>query len=548
MSSISSNAAADAASAAATAAAASTRSTPSLILKAAQYTSMNKESNSPIWALFEGAAAVIVAVWNLTTTLIAFSTITIPSAVYNILHYSLTFTLNFNSLVVIFLGAVAAGFIWLRYRHLNRYERLREVPLEKDEGFNLHPDVNSSFFEDDYYDGSRGRGRGGLGGGTFHNYLDDFLQAIRIFGFLEKPVFHELARHLQTKRLIAGDSLSLDADFSFYIVIDGNVQVYAPLPGGPAAANLDSEGGQDEEGLSGYQLLHEVQSGGTLSSLFTILSLFTEDVKLGFNDDDHGGLNANLGDSFGSSRSAHGGTSAQAQAHGHAQANRSKMPIGLATPPHPPFMHPPGSQHSPLHTRSTLAPAGAGVMANAPGVSTPGGSEAPYLEMPPAEANAPFPHFANANQSKANASGSPHPRNFPDSAFNSAPRTPASVLSAMSPAPAAFLAGASGSASSSININHQQNNTAHDSDTAGLRRNSAGAHALLRNAAGFGPGMNGGARPGDRDHSPKGMQYQGVGTVARATVDTTLAVIPAEAFKRLTRKYPNAAAHIVQGK
>ena len=42
------------------------------------------------------------------------------------------------------------------------------------------------------------------------------------------------------------------------------------------------------------------------------------------------------------------------------------------------------------------------------------------------------------------------------------------------------------------------------------------------------------------------FHHQGAGTVARATVDTTLAVIPAEAFKRLTKKFPNAAAHIVQ--
>ncbi|KAF7337681.1 Lysophospholipase NTE1 [Mycena sanguinolenta] len=38
--------------------------------------------------------------------------------------------------------------------------------------------------------------------------------------------------------------------------------------------------------------------------------------------------------------------------------------------------------------------------------------------------------------------------------------------------------------------------------------------------------------------------YQGV--VARATEDTTLAVIPAEAFRRLTKKFPKATGHIVQ--
>jgi lysophospholipid hydrolase len=36
--------------------------------------------------------------------------------------------------------------------------------------------------------------------------------------------------------------------------------------------------------MNGYQLLNEVGSGGTLSSLFTILSLFTEDVKISWQD------------------------------------------------------------------------------------------------------------------------------------------------------------------------------------------------------------------------------------------------------------------------
>lgn len=36
------------------------------------------------------------------------------------------------------------------------------------------------------------------------------------------------------------------------------------------------------------------------------------------------------------------------------------------------------------------------------------------------------------------------------------------------------------------------------------------------------------------------------GTIARATTDTTLAVIPAEAFKKLTRKFPKASGTVVQ--
>ena len=38
------------------------------------------------------------------------------------------------------------------------------------------------------------------------------------------------------------------------------------------------------------------------------------------------------------------------------------------------------------------------------------------------------------------------------------------------------------------------------------------------------------------------------GTIAVAVEDTTLAVIPAEAFRRLTKNFPKASAHIVQGR
>lgn len=109
---------------------------------------------------------------------------------------------------------------------------------------------------------------------AFHNYLDEFLAAIRIFGFLEKPVFHELSRHLQTRRLIAGETISLDANDKegFVCVVDGNVQVFAKSK---TSGNLSSE-----NPYNGYLLLNEVATGGTVSSLFTILKLFTEDVKL----------------------------------------------------------------------------------------------------------------------------------------------------------------------------------------------------------------------------------------------------------------------------
>jgi len=54
---------------------------------------------------------------------------------------------------------------------LNDYTQLKEPPLVKADANELHPDVNVPEPTP-----------------PFHNYLDDFLQAIRVFGFLEKPV------------------------------------------------------------------------------------------------------------------------------------------------------------------------------------------------------------------------------------------------------------------------------------------------------------------------------------------------------------------------
>ncbi|KAL5534044.1 hypothetical protein ACEPAG_504 [Sanghuangporus baumii] len=233
---------------------------------------------SSIHPLLSLVAAVFwFLLWLLSwaKSLIAFSTISIPRFVYAILSYSLTFTLNFWSFVIIFIASLVALNYYIRSRYLNVYSTLKEPPLVKSDAKELHPDVNTTETPP-----------------NFHNYLDEFLEAIRIFGFLEKPVFHELARHLQTRRLIAGDSISLNQDKNFYCVIDGLVQVHTKT--GEAQLEEDT---WESASPNGYQLLNEVGSGGTLSSLFTILSLFTEDIRMSWQDNDETGFDVNGDDS-----------------------------------------------------------------------------------------------------------------------------------------------------------------------------------------------------------------------------------------------------------
>ncbi|EGG06323.1 uncharacterized protein MELLADRAFT_36213, partial [Melampsora larici-populina 98AG31] len=265
----------------------------------------------------------------------------------------------------------------------------------------------------------------------FHNYLDEFLSAIRVFGFLEKPVFHELARHLQTRRLLAGDTLSLDEDKSFYIVIDGHVEVFArsnnhasTLPHHPSSlpnqshqqrhSTYDHSLAYDHEDHNGFQLLNVVESGGTLSSLFTILSLFTEDVKLRYEDDDEDEHQLKPSPMI---------RTTSLQAHPH-QPHPSSDSIGSFNSQLSPTFHSDPSPRSKPNRSVTLT--------------------SPIIRQPTAQSSA--------------ASRQPKHRST--------------------------------------------------------------AERL-------------GAQPRES-------------TIARATTDTTLAVIPSEAFKRLTSKFPNAVAHILQ--
>lgn len=158
------------------------------------------------------------------------------------------------------------------------------------------------------------------------NYLDEFLSAIKIFGYLERPVFHELTRHMQTRRLVAGEMFLLEEEKGFCLVVDGLMQIFVKqnrhredvectcgdcemCVGGPRNSRrkrdpsegaFHDEGDENAKGAQGYQLLTEVKNGAPLSSLFTILSLFTEDVKLRHEFEDYdGGHDSSASSTFG---------------------------------------------------------------------------------------------------------------------------------------------------------------------------------------------------------------------------------------------------------
>jgi lysophospholipid hydrolase len=136
--------------------------------------------------------------------------------IVRMLQYSFTISLGFPSLLTIFIASCIALTFVIRYRYLARYTQLKEPALLPPSPQALNTDLHP--LTDRALSVSRKRSS------TFHNYLDDFLSAIRIFGYLEKPVFHELSRHLQTRRLAAGETLEIGGG-DFWCVVDGKVQV-----------------------------------------------------------------------------------------------------------------------------------------------------------------------------------------------------------------------------------------------------------------------------------------------------------------------------------
>lgn len=230
---------------------------------------------------------------------------------------------------------------------------------------------------------------------------------------------------MQTRKMIAGETLLLEEEKGFCLVVDGMVQIFVKSNRDGGASTEDGLNnskdqlyGEEEEHVDGehqgYQLLTEVKNGAPMSSLFSVLSLFTEDVKLRYDNDRENGVLSN--------------TSSAGIPSGAAPESGSATPIEDLTSLSSPTI----SYH---HRSSSHAPIG---------------------------------HLPSVPPLSLDTSSRPH----------------------------------------------QKQRTNHD--------RSDGRQSSTR---------------------PKSVHPD---IVARATVDTTIAIIPATAFHRLTRVYPKATAHIVQ--
>ncbi|SCU98638.1 LADA_0H14422g1_1 [Lachancea dasiensis] len=235
------------------------------------------------------------AVFSITGTIISqgfwqvlrFFLLRIPS--WLVLSSSFSITLSFSTLVLTFLAMMLATYYVLRSRFLNAYKLLQ--PDDSDEK-QLKSKKQRDETEALFLSKLDQKHKNG-----FTSYLDEFLSAIKIFGYLEKPVFHELTKDMKTRRLQEGEVLLVDDALGFAIVVEGSLQTYHKvqrIPGKyqPEYANSDNISNfESEDGLSShydgytlngekYQLLNKVKAGNPVSSLVSILKLFTGNCEV----------------------------------------------------------------------------------------------------------------------------------------------------------------------------------------------------------------------------------------------------------------------------
>lgn len=213
--------------------------------------------------------------------------------------------------------------------------------------------------------------------------------------------------------------------------------------------------------FNGYNLVNEVSTGGTLSSLFSILSLFTEDIKLSW-DSEAPSPDRAASEEVPRTRA----NSDVSQLDGRVMGLSPLESTNIA-------LEEDGDPKTPVHTDEDK-------------------SQEPESSPLSDEAQSPS---SISNSQPGSSVTSPQAT----SPLPASPSIEATPIITMKPFPPDIRIGASGRGT-----------------------------------------------PEDRRSTKPKIRNPMKGVIARATVDTTLAVIPAEAFRKVTRKYPKATGTIVQ--
>lgn len=225
--------------------------------------------NSPETELHDVHFHTALWAWRCVFWTVNYLAVTVPSIIINLLAINFQITLSLSSLLMALSFIVAGCFLVVRYRYLTRYSA-NTAPHTESQGNQLHRAA--------IMDNKKTLKK------ASSNYLDEFLRAIKVFGYLERPVFNELTKNMTTQKVALDEIICLDETLGFSIVVEGTVQVYVKVDNAHATETDDSELNYEKGdvlliGRQRYQLLNEVKTGAPLSSLMNTLDLFKPPVS-----------------------------------------------------------------------------------------------------------------------------------------------------------------------------------------------------------------------------------------------------------------------------
>lgn len=174
-----------------------------------------------------------------------------------ILGSSISVSIKMSTLLPTLVVALAVFLFYSRHRSSRKYSRLsRNLDGDEKESEAIVTDMWNE--PDDSDTESLVTEKSNL------SHFDEFLKAIKVFGFLDHDVFNELTKSTQTVRFQRGERVKLADLRGFAVIISGAMKLYSK----------SSDKSDDE-----YDLLNEVYSPAPISSLSSILSLFSDEVS-----------------------------------------------------------------------------------------------------------------------------------------------------------------------------------------------------------------------------------------------------------------------------
>ncbi|OBA19487.1 patatin-domain-containing protein [Metschnikowia bicuspidata var. bicuspidata NRRL YB-4993] len=271
---------------------------------------------------------MVVFLLRLVWTASNYTLVVLPTWIMSMLQRQFLVTLSLLLIAVLACLLVSITYYVVRQRYLRKYSADTTPPKK---------DAPAAQFSQglDYVAGAKKK----RGTDRSKNYLDEFLSAIKVFGYLERPVFHELTKNMTTQKLAGDEILCLDEGVGFSIVVEGTVQVYTKMDdvAGPVVDfECAAEGREKDEILlvsnHRYHLLNEVKSGSSLLSLLSTVDLFKSDA-VGAYSRKHSALGTDSPAGF--PFNASGTASFDGQAFMHRSPSFHASPNGLKMPESP---------------------------------------------------------------------------------------------------------------------------------------------------------------------------------------------------------------------